>query len=319
MEAAVSRGRVSLDEMNPPAIPPTTVAAAHPSAAAEAHRLMQAGRLNEALVLAERAVAGARVCLPEHGFLASVLLKLGRLEEAEQVVAHAEALATGVGDAYDGLAYILMALGRHERANALYWRATRIAPQDPRFWYNLACSERSLGRLADAEAACDQGISLDTTQYATYLLRSELRVQETQANHIEELEARLARPDADYRARVFLGYALAKELDDVGRFDDAFRRFSAAAQARRARLAYDVATDERKLSCIAEAYPRDSLVRSPPAASASRAAVDSSRIHRRAAAFRHDVGRTHPDRIAGRSLERGDGQFLSRSARRGAR
>ena len=78
-----------------------------------------------------------------------------------------------------------------------------------------------------------------------------------EANHIDELEARLARPDADYRARVFLGYALAKELDDVGRFDEAFHWFAAAAQARRARLAYDVATDERKLSRIAEAYPRE--------------------------------------------------------------
>jgi tetratricopeptide (TPR) repeat protein len=272
MEATVPRGRLSLDEMTLP----TAMATAHP-AAAEAYRLTQAGRLDEALVLAERAVAGARVCLPEHGFLASVLLKLGRLEDAEQVVAHAEALATGVADAYDGLAYVSMALDRHERANALYRRAAQIAPREPRFWYNLACSERSLGRLAEAEAACDRGISLDATQYATYLLRSELRVQEAQANHIEELEARLARPDVDYRARVFLGYALAKELDDVGRLDEAFRWFAAAASARRARLAYDVATDERKLSRIAEVYSRDSRRWSWPVANSARAAADSGR------------------------------------------
>jgi tetratricopeptide (TPR) repeat protein len=236
---------------------------------------MQAGRLDEALVFAERAVAGARVCLPGHGFLASVLLKLGRARDAEQVVDRAEGLATGVADAYDGLAYISMALGRHDRANDLYRRATQIAPQDPRFWYNLACSERSLGRLVEAEAACDQGISLDATQYPTYLLRSELRVQAPEANHIDELEAQLARPDVEYRARVFLGYALAKEFDDVGRFDEAFRWFAAAAHTRRARLAYDVATDERKLRRIAEVYPRNSFAWSPRAAS-SRPPLDSS-------------------------------------------
>jgi tetratricopeptide (TPR) repeat protein len=253
------------------------MAAAAPAAAAEADRLLQAGRLEEALVFAERSVAGARVCLPGHGFLASVLLKLGRLEDAEQVVARAEELATGVADAYDGLAYVSMALGRHERANALYRRATQIAPQEPRFWYNLACSERSLGRLIEAEAACDRGISLDATQYPTYLLRSELRVQEPDANHIEELEAQLARADIEYRARAFLGYALAKELDDVGRCDEAFRWFAAAAKARRARLAYEVATDERKLRRIAAVYPRDSCMRPPRATSSSRPAVDSSR------------------------------------------
>jgi len=253
------------------------MAAAAPSAAGEGYRLMQAGRLDEALVIAERTVAGARVCLPGHGFLASVLLKLGRVEDAEEVVARAEELATGVADAYDGLAYISMALGRHDRANALYRRATQIAPQDPRFWYNLACSERSLGRLVEAEAACDRGICLDATQYPTYLLRSELRVQRPDANHIDALEAQLARPDIDYRARVFLGYSLAKELDDVGRFDESFCWFAAAAKTRRARLAYDVATDERKLRRIAEVYPRDSCVWSPRAAASSRTPVDSSR------------------------------------------
>src|ERR1700730_13529557 len=246
------------------------MAAAAASAASEVHRLLRAGRLEEALVFAERSVAGAQVCLPGHGFLASVLLKLGRVEDAEQVVARAEELATGVADAYDGLACVSMALGRHDRANALYRRATQLAPQEPRFWYNLACSERSLGRLIEAEAACDRGISLDATQYPTYLLRSELRVQAPHANHIEELEAQLARADIEYRARVFLGYALAKELDDVGRFDEAFGWFAAAAKARRARLAYDVAKDERKLRRIAEVYPGDSCVRPPQAATGSR-------------------------------------------------
>jgi tetratricopeptide (TPR) repeat protein len=115
-----------------------------------------------------------------------------------------------------------MALGRHERANVLYRRATEVAPQDPRLWYNLACSERSLGRLIEAEAACDRVIAIDPRQYPTYLLRSELRVQSPDANHIGELAAYLARPEAEHHARVLLGYALAKELDDVGRFDEAF-------------------------------------------------------------------------------------------------
>ena len=235
---------------------------------------MQSGQLAAALDFAERAVAGARVCLPAHGFLASVLLKLGRAADAEQVIAGAVELGSGDADSYDGLAYVSMALGRHERANDLYRRATQAAPQDPRFWYNLACSERSLGRLAEAEAACDRAIALDAAQYPSYLLRSELRVQSAQANHIGELAALLARPDAGHRAQVFLGYALGKELDDVGRFAEAFHWFASAARARRSRLAYDVATDERKLARIAESYPRADLL--PPLRSAP-PQVDSAR------------------------------------------
>ena len=211
-------------------------------------------RLRQALGGAERAVAGAKVCLPEHGLLASVLVKLGRVQDAEDVIRHAEELPTGVADAYDGLAFVAMVLGRHDHANALYRRATQVAPAEPRFWYNLACSERSLGRLIEAEAACDHAIALNASQFPTYLLRSELRVQSADANHTGELKALLTKPDVDYRAKVLLGYALAKELDDLGQFDQAFEWFAAAAGARRSRLAYQVATDEQKLKRIIEVY-----------------------------------------------------------------
>ena len=172
-------------------------------------------------------------------------------------------MPTGVADAYDGLAYVSMALGRHERASILYRRAAELGPQTPRFWYNLACCERGLGRLSEAEAACDRAIAGDPTQYPSYLLRSELRVQTVDCNHVEELQAQLARPNLDSHALVSLGYALAKELDDLERFDDAFLWFSRAAQARRSRLAYDVAVDEHKMQRILEAFPVNSLVKSP--------------------------------------------------------
>jgi tetratricopeptide (TPR) repeat protein len=220
----------------------------------EAFRFMRAGKFAEALPLAERAVAGASRCLPSHGLLAAILLQLGRAIDAAAIIKRAAELDTGIADAYDGLAYVSLALGWHESANDFYRRATTLAPKEPRFWYNLACSERSLGNLADAEAACDRAVSIDPAQYPSFLLRSELRVQTPQFNHVEELRRGLERPDADYRAQVFLGYALAKELDDLQGFDEAFARFSAAAKARRGRLQYEVGADEQKLQRIAHVY-----------------------------------------------------------------
>jgi tetratricopeptide (TPR) repeat protein len=238
----------------------------------EAFRLMRAGDFRAALQLAERAVAGKRVCLPAHGILASILLHLGRAADAENLVCQATELETGVADAYDSLAFVSLALRAHERANRLYRRATEVDPQTPRFWYNLACSERSFGRLAEAEAACDRAIALDPTQYPSYLLRSELRIQSTDANHVESLQALLARPDLSFQGRLFLGYALGKELDDLQRFDEAFRWFSRAAQARRSRLQYDIGADELKLRRIAAVYSGEAA----PAGNGSQV-IDSSR------------------------------------------
>jgi len=222
-------------------------------------QLLRLGRADEARALAEQAIAGARVCLPMHGFLASVLVSLGRRADAAAVVQEALALAEGGADACDGLAFVCAELGRHEQANRLYRRATELGDADPRFWYNLACSERSFGRLEAAEAACERALELDETHYESGLLRSELRVQSAAANHVAALRAQLQRAAADYRAQVFLGYALGKELDDLGRYDEAFAAFARAAAARRSRLDYDVGEDQRKLARIAACYPAAAL------------------------------------------------------------
>ena len=55
------------------------------------------------------------------------------------------------------------------------------------------------------------------------------QVQTPEANHVQELLELLAQPGIEDRARMFLGYALGKELDDLERFDEAFPWFSLAA------------------------------------------------------------------------------------------
>lgn len=226
----------------------------------EAFRLLQSGRATEALSLARRAVANSRSCSPAHALLASVLLRLGDRAEAASVIAAALASPPGTADAYDALAFISLHLGQHERANALYRRAAEQVPHEARFWYNLASSERSLGRLIEAESACDRAIALDPRHYQTYLLRAELRVQTSSRNHVEAMERLLADPTATDRARMFLGYALAKELDDLECYDSAFHWYSQGAAARRRHLVYDVRHDEMKLTRIEQAFSAASPV-----------------------------------------------------------
>ncbi len=238
---------------------------------AEALRLMHAGRLGEALRLAQRAVATQKSCAPAHGLLAAILIRLGRPAEADAVVESAARYAAGTADAYDALARASVALGRHDRANALYRRAVECSPNVSRHWYNLAASERGFGRIERAEAACDRAIALNARDYRGYLLRSELRVQTAAANHLEQLRRELSRPDLDDNARVLLGYALGKELDDLHQYDDAFKSFALAAGTRRRQLAYDVRVDEHKLRRIIEVFAR-----APDRAGSSR--IDSGRF-----------------------------------------
>jgi tetratricopeptide (TPR) repeat protein len=216
---------------------------------------MRAARLASALQLAERAVAAQKACSPEHAALAAILLELGRTAEADAVIESAIRCAPGSAEAYRRLARVSLGLGRHERANGLLRRAAQIGPHVARHWLELAASERSFGRLDQAEAACDRAIALDAREYRSYLLRAELRVQSGSANHVASLHRELARPDLEDRDRVLLGYALAKELDDLGEYSEAFTWLALAAGIRRRQFAYDVRVDEHKLRRIIEAFP----------------------------------------------------------------
>jgi tetratricopeptide (TPR) repeat protein len=231
------------------------------SLSATALQLMNAGRLEEARAAALRAVDGLDVCSPAHGLLAMILLQMEQRAEAESVLSQAAALPSGVADAYDALAFVSLQLGLHERSNGLYRRAAEVAPGEARFWYNLATSERSFGRLTDAENACQRAIEVNKASYQSYLLRSELCVQSVASNHVEELLKLANDSRLDDRGRMFLSYAVGKELDDLGRYDEAFGWFQAGASTRRLHLSYDVAVDEGKLKRIAAKFTAE-VVRS---------------------------------------------------------
>jgi tetratricopeptide (TPR) repeat protein len=225
------------------------------NAAPDAWQLINAGRWDEAEVLGRRAVRGSTSLNCGHGLLVMALLGKGRWQQAQDQFLQAAGLPGGDGDAFDCLAFAAMRLGRHEEARSLYLHAVRAAPSEARLYYNLACSQRNLGDLAAAEASCDRCIELDVRQYQAWLMRSELRVHTQQHNHVRELQQALAAGAGDFRCEVFLGYALGKELDELGRYDEAYATFAAAAQRRRGRLSYDVHTDEHKLRRIADCYP----------------------------------------------------------------
>ncbi len=216
--------------------------------------LMRAGRLAEALVAARRAAGRSASCQPSHGLVALILSRLGEQSAAEAAIGQAQGLPEGPAEAYAALAYAALDMACHTLANTLYRRAAAVDPLSARHHYDLAASERSLGRLADAERSCDRAIACDALHYPSYLLRAELAVQTPQRNHVAELEALAARWADDDRATMFLGYALGKELDDVGRFDAAFGWFARAAACRRRHLAYDVGTDTAKLQRIAASF-----------------------------------------------------------------
>ncbi len=149
-------------------------------------------------------------------------------------------------------------LGDPAAAYRCYSRASDLAPSEPRYWFNRATAACHVGELEAAEAAYDQVISLRADDAQAYLNRSELRVQTAAANHVAELERELARSPGDWRHKVPLLYALAKEYEDVGEYARSWQCLSAGARLRRRHLQYDPRIDRATVDWIRESFPAGS-------------------------------------------------------------
>ena len=219
----------------------------------EIQKLCHGKHHEAALALTEQLLAKENVFGALHAIRIDILLSLARRHEAETAFDNALNQVGSHPDALDGLAFYARRLGRHALSNKLYGRAVAARPRDAQLWYNLATSERSLGRLLEAREACQRALSIQPGHMPALLLRSEVRTATALENHVHELESKLSSPLGN-REQMFVAYALGKELHDLNRYEGAFAAFALGARARRSNLAYDVATDERKIDRIIEVF-----------------------------------------------------------------
>jgi tetratricopeptide (TPR) repeat protein len=184
------------------------------------------------------------------------------LASLEQLTTHAH--AAGNARLLQDVGQLHTNLNRHREAEACYGAAVRLAPRDAAALYNWSTALTAVGRLADAERALDQVIALQPRDADAYYNRSTLRRQTSERNHIAQLSAQLAQPDLPPAAQVPLGYALAKELEDLGDYDGAFSALQRAAGQRRRMLSYRVESDEEAMAAIRRSFDAPYFRRQQP-------------------------------------------------------
>ena len=190
------------------------------------------------------------------------LQALGRTAQARDCAAAAQERAPPDPALLDAIGGLLSQCSDQQRALAAYDRAVALSPGDPHFLFNRAAVYRFLGRLAEAEADYDRVIALQPADHEAYKNRSDLRTQSPDINHVQELEALLAKGITDWGGQVQIRFALAKEYEDVGDFEKSFVHLRRCAALRREHLRYDVAADVATVDWIMEAFP--AMSNAPP-------------------------------------------------------
>ena len=127
-------------------------------------------------------------------------------------------------------------------------RLVALAPENPVHRSKLGSLYQSYGRMDEAQRAFEEALSLDPDfQPARYFL-AQLRKWEPGLDHLQELKTFVERQEATGNDTSAAHYALAKELEDIGSYQESFHHLQCGAMQIRQRSAYD-SNQDRKLFC----------------------------------------------------------------------
>lgn len=213
----------------------------------------EAGRLRDGIAAIEEAVA-----IAPHGEYRAQLARLYTLVrrdgDAAALLRAAEQAPPRDALGRDTMGCVYARLGDHEAALPHFNAAVALAPANDSFRYNLAATLSFLGQTDEADAALETILARSPDDARAHHLLAGLRKQMVERNHVERLVAAhdRARPGGE---RLLTGYALVKELEDVGRDDEAFDQLARVNAAHRRTLGYDFARDAALFDAIAAAWP----------------------------------------------------------------
>jgi len=217
----------------------------------------EAGRVSRALPLMQRAVAQAPT--PQRLAQYARLLSLGRKDEEAGRIART-ALSLGPDDALslDTIGCVLARLGDHEASVTPFEAAVARAPDNSGFRYNLAAACGFTGRVQEAERHYERLLAREPGHARAHYALAILKRHDRDGHHVERLRTALTQT-GDALDRMRLQYALAKELEDLGRHGEAFEHLAAANAARKRDLRYDFERDAALFEALEQGFATDAL------------------------------------------------------------
>ncbi|WP_159931021.1 sulfotransferase [Oceanicoccus sp. KOV_DT_Chl] len=151
-------------------------------------------------------------------------------------------------------------LDQHELSLEQYRRALALDPENPTVHYNIGSELRFLGRIAESEVSLNQSLKGRPLDAETLAMRSSLRKQTPDNNHVEALTTVLASPELHDGDQPYIYYALAKEKDDLGDHAASFDYLKRGADKRRSQMAYQPETDLEIIAAIQETFNKQLLM-----------------------------------------------------------
>jgi len=143
-------------------------------------------------------------------------------------------------------------LDLHQRAWARYRRACELPPEGERFQEGLAASSTFLGKTDEARSIYESLLARHPNHQRWHHQLSRL-VTARDFGHVDRMRAVLEATRLPPERNIFLYYALGKELEDLGAWDEAFHYYEKAGAAAKRASGYDVGTDLAIMEAVSSA------------------------------------------------------------------
>jgi tetratricopeptide (TPR) repeat protein len=194
--------------------------------------------------------------------VAQCLVKVGEINAARACMRHPEIARTRSGAALAALAHIDQGLNLHAEALALMDRARALGFDNPDFRYFRAIQLMFNGRVGEAEAELESCLRLGPTFGRASLTLARLRKWTADDNHLEFIRRRLAEVKSGTEDHAAFEFARYKELEDLGRYEEAWTALKRANAVMYARLRHQPPEEEALFDAII-ARCDDAFTRAP--------------------------------------------------------
>lgn len=223
-----------------------------------------AGQMDEAISSARRASELAPERLKQLINLGSCLATGDRINDALAIAEKASRLDLSTPTSLSNLGTLFSMCNDHARAAEYFERAIQSERDNAGYWYNLASVQRMLGKLDKAEESCNKAITLNPHDGQAHYLRSDLGTQSREINHVAELKTLVSTNGQSAQNRMFGGFALAKELEDIGDYEESFSYLRNATDSYRKSIKYNVSDDIAVIDQIIAKHSTEALNSASP-------------------------------------------------------
>jgi len=226
-------------------------------------------------------------------------LRAGRPERAEATLRKAVKAAGFEPRMVANLLNALRAQGKHESGLALARRSAEANPERAASWHDLGAMAKVTGALDEARAAFRRAVELDPKHGESWRNLSTLTTRESADDpDLAAMERALEGRPANDPARASVHFALARGLEQVGRYDEAFEHYVKGNRLARTRTRHDPAVLERIVDGVIARYDADWFARGPVAGASAAAPILVVGMPRSGTSLVEQILSCHPD-VAG--------------------